>query len=511
MENTKNDIGYFPAVPICDKYIETELNSDFTLPDYKSEIRRLISSEVTLVPRSDYVGLGEAICEGELFCKLLYLGADGGFYCTTLGDKYSFKIPLEFDSHSVSNDDITLVCDYSCNAVAPRVLGPRKINLRIKLSAHALALSPALYSPSLTGAHNSANIENLVLNTQCATFKVCKSDVLLMSDLIALEGETDEIRIIDASAKVNVEECSAQHNCINVRGDVFLKVSLCDESKRETPQFITKKVPFNTSIECDGVNSEYDVRAWGVTYDEQANVSDGGIKTEFSLLIFVQAQKNEDVEYIADAFSTERHTKCKVESARFLRSARATNTCLSQNASFGFDEANIPAGAIIVDAIARPCVEETVIENGKLIIKGKTEYLLICLLEGEYATRELSSPVRCELDIRSAELDEASMRACISVSCLSTRARGDSERVFIDSELCFGILIDHYSMINYLSEMSFGEPREKSVGEMTLCYPEKNASLWDVAKYYGEREQKIRALNSIPDGDSTIKKKFLII
>ena len=41
MDNSHNNIGLFPEMPICDEVLHTEINSDFTLPDYKSEIRKL--------------------------------------------------------------------------------------------------------------------------------------------------------------------------------------------------------------------------------------------------------------------------------------------------------------------------------------------------------------------------------------------------------------------------------------------------------------------------------------
>ena len=55
------------------------------------------------------------------------------------------------------------------------------------------------------------------------------------------------------------------------------------------------------------------------------------------------------------------------------------------------------------------------------------------------------------------------------------------------------------------------EKLSKPSGEMTLCYPEKNDSLWSVAKQYGERTDKIRNQNSISENNDISKKKFLVI
>ena len=49
------------------------------------------------------------------------------------------------------------------------------------------------------------------------------------------------------------------------------------------------------------------------------------------------------------------------------------------------------------------------------------------------------------------------------------------------------------------------------LGDIILCYPDKEATVWTVAKQYGEPQKNIRAKNSIPENEDQIKKRYLII
>ena len=63
----------------------------------------------------------------------------------------------------------------------------------------------------------------------------------------------------------------------------------------------------------------------------------------------------------------------------------------------------------------------------------------------------------------------------------------------------------------FWKDMSFGDRHAKTSGELVLCFPERDADVWSVAKLYGESQRKIRLQNSIAEGETCIKKKFIVI
>ena len=142
-------------------------------------------------------------------------------------------------------------------------------------------------------------------------------------------------------------------------------------------------------------------------------------------------------------------------------------------------------------------------EKGKLIFWGECNYQLVCLTNGEYSVCELSSPIKYELDQRNAA-NETEIKLIFGlVNVASTKARCDGERIFIDSELNFCISTKSQYKISSLKGMTLGEKFSHPKGCMTLCYPKNNLSLWDIAKKYGVKPQKLREKNKVKALETT--------
>ncbi len=511
MENFQSNIGYFPQMPVCDKHLSVEVNSDFSLPDYKSEIRRLLWTRVNVLPPSEYIGNGSAELSGEIVCKILYLGADGALYDATLNDTYSINAPFEFNAHNVNTDDVSVIPFCHLDTVNTRVLGPRKINVRTRVSYRAMALSPAIYMPELIGAHNAASIENLIYEVDSLNTKKCISDPLTLNDHISLDTALDSVRIVDASTSVFVSECVSSTDKISIKGDVLLKLLYCNDAESEHPMVMNRRLPFSATVYCDGISNGFECSAHGFVSDEVLNVEETGISVELNVTLCAVAQKNERVPYIADAYSTERATEAATSEMRVMNAVKCFNGSLTQNEALTLDEAKLSPDAKIIDVCGKVNASELTHEGGKLILKGSCDYQVVYYLDGEYSVRPLTSPMRYEFDCRGADVDTDALNWSAQASIAAERARSDGERLYIDSELNICCFVQGDSKISWLKEMTFGEKLKKTSGELVLCFPKKNTDIWSVAKLYGESQRRIRTQNSIPEGEDTVKNKYLVI
>ena len=66
------------TMPLCDRTVNTEINGEYTLPDYQPEIRRLLNVGLTVLPPAKYVGAGGVELNGTVEYRVLYVGGDGG-------------------------------------------------------------------------------------------------------------------------------------------------------------------------------------------------------------------------------------------------------------------------------------------------------------------------------------------------------------------------------------------------------------------------------------------------
>ena len=87
-------------MPVCNKFVTTELSNDYILPDYQPEIRKVLGITSEILPPAKYVGAANAEFNGTVDYQVTYVGADGELYSMPLSAEYSFSVPLRQDPNS---------------------------------------------------------------------------------------------------------------------------------------------------------------------------------------------------------------------------------------------------------------------------------------------------------------------------------------------------------------------------------------------------------------------------
>ena len=126
-------------MPLCDKTISAELSSDYTLPDYQPEIRRILKVIPSILPPAKYIGGNNVELNGTIDYNMLYVGADGGIYSAPLSAEYALSAPLEITSDFDINEGVTVLCDISDENITARVSAPRRVGIKCRISARVRA------------------------------------------------------------------------------------------------------------------------------------------------------------------------------------------------------------------------------------------------------------------------------------------------------------------------------------------------------------------------------------
>jgi hypothetical protein len=74
---------------------------------------------------------------------------------------------------------------------------------------------------------------------------------------------------------------------------------------------------------------------------------------------------------------------------------------------------------------------------------------------------------------------------------VDTRVRTDSESLCIDCELLLSYSIFGERRIDMLDRIEFGENVERRCGEVIICYPQIDDTIWSVAKRYSVVQDEI--------------------
>ena len=184
---------------------------------------------------------------------------------------------------------------------------------------------------------------------------------------------------------------------------------------------------------------------------------------------------------------------------------------LTQNNTFELADFKIDPSSKLIDVMTDVKIHSATVENKRLVMHGECVHHILCHCDGEYSIRDINTPIRYESDVRFNETDDSSIHCFTHPTCTSTRGRCDSERLYIDSELSFSMLAYKKERIELIDSLTIKEPLEKYTRGMTIFYPDKKTTLWDVAKRYGESIEALKKKNSLPDTSDISKKKYLVI
>ena len=82
-------------VEVCSRDLGTDVTAEFTLPDYRPEIKRLLRVKAVPLPVDKYVGGNAVELSGAVEFQALYAAADGTLWCVTQREDYRASCPLD--------------------------------------------------------------------------------------------------------------------------------------------------------------------------------------------------------------------------------------------------------------------------------------------------------------------------------------------------------------------------------------------------------------------------------
>lgn len=480
---------------LCDRRVVTELSSDFSLPDYQPEIKRLLSVRATVSPADKYVGTGEAEFSGTVDYSILYAGNDGALYCTSQTGEYRFSVPMESAVDFELSDG--LVCDAEIFPELPvgRVIAPRKLSVKCRLRSRIRLYGTRLLTESFKGVAE----ESVRRLRRCTEFKetfVGVSDPIRLSDEILTDASAQALRVICADAVAFVNEVTCGSGCVNCRGEVVLKLLCTNEGEEGAIFSQLRRIPFSGSVPTDGAEVNCLACARGGVSDVVITVEEGRILCEATVRVEARAERNAEMWFTEDAYSTEAEGECTVRQIALPVLLRAHTGNFSLNTTLSWKEAGLRQDATISDLSVIPFITGLENENGRYVLSGKCHCYALCSVEGDVIMQELELPFRYVTEGSTEEVKDYDADV-VAVSC---RARTDGERIHVDAELAIALMTHGERRIHALTEAEFSEPIERAGEAYLIAYPSRSDTLWSVAKRYHRAVEDVARMNPIAEG-----------
>ena len=489
---------------ICDRQTVNELASDFSLPDYQPEIKRLLRVRAIVSPPDKYIGAGNAEFSGTVDYSILYCGNDGALYCAGESGEYKFSVPIEMTSDFELNEGLTCDMDVTPEMTVGRVAAPRKLSVKCRLRARVRIWGVKTIQDPASGQKN--DIQRLCGQAESARCFVGMGDALALGDEILLDAGSADLRVISAESQVFVTEALAGSGVVNCRGEVCLKLLCCHENTAELPTVQLRRIPFTQAVLTDGVEVNCDCCADGVTSELHITVEEGRILCEVTLRLRVRAQRNETVSFTRDLYSVS--AECETHTAQYdlPRALKCINGNFSLNQTLPLEEIGIRQGMTPIDITLSPSVTSLECDHGKCYLNGRCRAHVILTDGEELSAQEFDLPFRYETDSSGAEVSDYDA----VVDPISCRTRVDGERISVDAELAVSLATRTNSYVEMLTDAKFGEEISRPGAVYTVCYPSREDTLWSVAKRYHRAVNSISQINNLANSPAADSRESLM-
>ncbi len=487
-----------------DKVLTDEVGGDFTLPDYQSEMRKLLRVTPRILPPARFLGAGEAEFAGNILFTLLYTGTDGGLYTAQVSTPYTFRIPLPEEERRVGDRPVTLCFRPEVDGVTPRLTAPRKLSLRCRLRAHILGLSDMEIDPRYEGEGGQPERRE-----QSCTFARTLSAVGEASELVdefVLPAAEGEARVIGTEAALQITEAIPTEGSVALRGEVYLKTLLTRESvsaEGETVtapvEVISRRLPFARQVEIPLAPDGFEVSAAGECTDISARVEEGKILCCVNVVPTVCAQGREKARFVCDCYSTERPTKC--DTLRYAYHRPLGAVCGNVTASGTAEAAalGMPSDAVPLDLVGHATVGGVSVERGHVVLSGECHYQLLWrTAQGEMGCSEVTLPLRYEVPGERRVSEGDVLGAEVTLTMLQGRALPQGEGLAIDAEWAVAATLWAQEAVEAVDCATFEGSYPARAGVCRICYLTPGESLWQVGKRYHAPLRALCADNDLP-------------
>ena len=487
-------------VRICEKMqTKGEISTDFILPDSFEDIRKIIHASASLCPERGELSSNKLISKGKLWVNVLFEDDTGRIDSAEFSRDYQISCAAErSDSESV------YLCLPTVESVNIKLLNPRKVGARITVDTNAKIWEErqsGVQMPEGFTASDRLSVEKKEEYTdQLCVFSVYDMSREISED-IELERALPAIeRMLLSDLSISADRVSRSGDLLELKGEAVLDLLYEDAEKN----IISKRIslPFAQSMEAKGLpegeNTQYFAQIYvdrkSTLPAENAFGENKTVELDASCTMHVAVLQPCKVRLTRDAFSTEYCTKNITSQYRTAIMSAEDKISLSRSVSGEWEEdkkavcvfseclgVNEGAGNMQVKLKFTVLYENSNSGHGALVISDS--------LVPEFAQM---SECFCQYLVDDPRLTVENGRAEISYT-LTGRAVGWNmcESTCVSSmELCEN-----------------GDDKEYK--PISVYYPQKDETLWDVAKKYRVSENALMCANAVTDPEQM--KRVLII
>ncbi|MBR5514996.1 MAG: DUF3794 domain-containing protein, partial [Clostridia bacterium] len=459
-------------------YESVDQNDDYILPDYINEIKRLVRCETKAELINVFNQGNSTVCEGEVLYNFLCICEDNQIQNVIYSSPFNINLPYKENSYIYCKAE-------NSNA---RLTGSRKVSLKCKINLYAQI------NEKISTDAEIKNIEqdDLYVKRDKVRSMFLENDTesnLHASHDIEISRNLPEIvNIVYCRVNSYINEIKKSDNKISLKGESIL--DLLYEGNNGEYINISEKLPLADIIENIYPDEEFCICKVN-TKDVKASVTNNNfgemrvIELDFGYDLNHSHYYNRNTEILNDAYCLSCETDYEKNKLEFNRFVEGFSTPLSINETLDIPEYEENLPYEIINCFAQNQSSDLILDSNrkKYIITGVLEVTVLtkCAENDKYSPNVFNIGYKYEKDRADTNIDLYEEH---DISITAVSAEIEKGKVHINCELHISALIASKEKCNSITMISKNENQIPDFAPITLCYPEKGETLWDISKKY---------------------------
>lgn len=482
---------------------QQEVSCDVMLPDYRPEIRRVISVEGTASCEGKYLSGDELEIDGSVTYTVLYIGSDGdgAQRLSSLSETSPFTahIPMKETGEDGDGDRYTpadIAVSLTAEQCSCRVSAPRKAALSSRLRIGVLSSREC--DVSLRSDKAAGEVRRKSCERSSSSVREYRASFECGGEMSEKAGAS----LVSAKGSVCVSDARVTAEGVKFTGEAYIDILMRDESGgygiRSARAAVDEVIPMDSGAKTDA--GQLACVFPEVTMTE-VNMGDDGTVTwsmEYDAAADVMTRRKADV--TEDAYLPgARGEEVKREKISVLDAVTASNgrLTLSHTAAAQQGSGNAKLGA----AWGRAECDKPVLKNGRVSLSGKIKLGWVLTDGDDAVTGEGAVPFRYETEAKPTEnvadvgagADDGDTEILLpfskcSVTLCDLSARHDGDKLSFVCETGISMLAMREREASALTSIARSAEEDENDGTheamLRVYVPDDDEDAWSVEKKF---------------------------
>ena len=467
------------------------LDTDFVLPDYCGDIKRILHCETTVQLHT--VGQdGERLrAEGENVIRLLYINDDNQPDC------FAQHLPLSVVvSVPELEADAIITARAATDYLNCRALNPRKITVNGTVSVNFEVYA----RKQQTSIRHIKEIEQQSQAMPVSALRALAQKTFDLSETVSIETNHAPIgKLLHQEAAPQITGSETVDNKLLLKGS--LTVDILYLSEDGALQRLTHALPISQIVEAAGLqpDSDPDIRVQLLSLYAQPK-RDGAdenrlLELAAKMSVIVQDYEVQTQNVITDCYATSGTLQPTFSEQSFLRRAKVLHLHLqnSQTVETGLD------GAALLQHIHVQSLNTTIQTDAQDTELSVQVQLSMLLKDKARELHYLEKDVSLQLhETLRFDADDAVFNPQVHVRILQTQMH-ENGSLDLQLELTADGTVFEKRTESVLTNAVLDNTVQDASGGLVLSFSKQGETLWDIAKRYKTREALIRAENGLSE------------